>query len=273
MAEHEIRHYARLVKRYEEVPPVLGSEARLGQVFLNLLVNAAHAIPEGHFSDNEITLTIRAHGNDVAVEVRDTGGGIPQDVRAHLFEPFFTTKPAGRGTGLGLWICQSIVTSMGGRIRIDDAPGRGTAVLVTLPAAPGHAPPITAPSSAPGRASRLRVLVVDDDERVARLIAAVLERDETVIARGGTEALRHLASDRTFDVILCDLMMPEVGGMELYERVRELRPGLERRMVFMTGGAFTALGADFLRAHPNPCLEKPFDPQKLELALDQAARA
>src|SRR5688572_4589382 len=110
MAHNEIRHHARLVKVYGEVPLVEGNEARLSQVFLNLLVNAAHAVPEGHIDQNEIRVETRLLGEDrVVVEVRDTGTGIPAHALPRIFDPFFTTKPIGVGTGLGLAICHRIV--------------------------------------------------------------------------------------------------------------------------------------------------------------------
>ena len=137
MARGEIRQRAKLVKRYGETPPVLANEARLGQVLLNLLVNAAHAIPEGDPESHEISVATRCDDRGrVIIEVRDTGAGIPDDVKRRIFEPFFTTKGAGRGSGLGLSICQSIVTALGGEITFESQIGRGTAFHVILPAAP-----------------------------------------------------------------------------------------------------------------------------------------
>jgi PAS domain S-box-containing protein len=137
MARGEIRLRARLVKSYGETPPVLANEARLGQVLLNLLVNAAHAIPEGDPEGNEIRVATRSDDRGrVVIEVRDTGAGIPDEVKRRLFEPFFTTKGAGKGTGLGLSICQSIVTALGGEIGFESRLGQGTSFYVILPAAP-----------------------------------------------------------------------------------------------------------------------------------------
>jgi signal transduction histidine kinase len=133
MAWSEIRHRARLVKDYGEVPPVNANESRLGQVFLNLLVNAAQAIPHGDLQANEIHLSTRYEDGWVVVAVRDTGVGIPKENLGRLFDPFFTTKPAGVGTGLGLSICHGIITAMGGRITVDSEPGRGTTFRVFLP--------------------------------------------------------------------------------------------------------------------------------------------
>ncbi|HEX8824927.1 MAG TPA: ATP-binding protein [Archangium sp.] len=133
MAWSEIRHRARLVKDYGEVPFVLGNESRLGQLFLNLLVNAAQAIPHGNLQGNEIRLTLTSELGEVVVAVRDTGEGIAPENLGRLFDPFFTTKPVGVGTGLGLSICHGIVTAMGGRISVESERGRGTTFRVFLP--------------------------------------------------------------------------------------------------------------------------------------------
>jgi len=136
MAEHEIRHRATLVRDYGPQVSVRGSEARLGQVFLNLLVNAAHAVPEGNASDHEIRLTTRrASSESVIIEVRDTGVGIAPGHVERIFEPFFTTKEHA-GTGLGLSISHAIVTSMGGTITVEPQLPRGTTFRVTLPCEP-----------------------------------------------------------------------------------------------------------------------------------------
>jgi signal transduction histidine kinase len=135
IARSQLRHRAQLVKAYGDVPPVQGSESRLGQLFLNLIINAAQAIPEGGDAKaHEVRLTTWREGADqVVVEVRDTGVGIPPEHLHRLFGPFFTTKPAGVGTGLGLSISHGIVKGMGGRITVESEPGRGTAFRVFLP--------------------------------------------------------------------------------------------------------------------------------------------
>jgi signal transduction histidine kinase len=134
MASSEIRGRARLVNDYADLPDVEGSELRLGQVFLNLLMNAAQAIPEGRADENEIGVSARVEGDDwVVVEVKDTGSGIAPENVAHIFDPFFTTKAAGEGTGLGLAICQTLVTESGGRIDVQSEVGKGSVFRVTLP--------------------------------------------------------------------------------------------------------------------------------------------
>jgi PAS domain S-box-containing protein len=266
LAWNEIRHRARLVKEYDDVPPIVANEARLGQVFLNLLVNAAQALQVGGASENVIRVaTSTDRAGHVIVEVGDTGPGIPEEILDRIFDPFFTTKPVGVGTGLGLWICQGIVTSLGGHISAESPPGAGATFRVALPSATtmqaeqATAKPDVVPAPAP--AKRLRLLVVDDEIAIGRTLAIALsDAFEVTTATSGREALALLErGDRQFDVVLCDLMMPDVTGMDVYERVVVHAPALARRFVFVTGGAFTDRARAFVERVQMPVIEKPFD--------------
>jgi signal transduction histidine kinase/HAMP domain-containing protein len=140
LAAHEVRHRAQLVESMDGVPPVKGCGARLCQVFLNLIINAAHAIEPGQVEHNRISLTARAVDSEhVVVEVSDTGCGIAPEHLGRIFDPFFTTKPAGVGSGLGLPVCQRIITAHGGSISVASEPGRGTTFRITLPRVPPRA--------------------------------------------------------------------------------------------------------------------------------------
>jgi PAS domain S-box-containing protein len=143
MAGVQIRQRATVVKTYaDEVSPVLASDSRLGQVFLNLVVNAAQALPEGAPAEqNRIELDVRDEGEFVRIDVADTGCGIPADILPRIFEPFFTTKPSGQGTGLGLGICRRIVHQLGGEISVTSEVGTGTRFVVRLPQARPSQPP------------------------------------------------------------------------------------------------------------------------------------
>ncbi|MFL5344033.1 MAG: two-component system sensor histidine kinase NtrB [Hyalangium sp.] len=145
IARSQLRHRAQLVKVYGDLPSIVANETRLGQLFLNLIINAAQAIPEGADpKSNEVRLTTWRQGEaEVVVEVRDTGVGISPEHLHRLFDPFFTTKPAGVGTGLGLPICQGIVTNLGGRIIVESEPGKGSAFRVFLPVGESPEPPAT----------------------------------------------------------------------------------------------------------------------------------
>jgi signal transduction histidine kinase len=266
MAWNEIRHRARLTRAYSPSPRSWGNESRLGQVFLNLIINAAQSLPEGRSDSNEIALAIAAVGASVEVRVSDTGAGIPADVLPRIFDPFFTTKPVGVGTGLGLAICRRIVTALGGTITVESSPGRGTTFRVTLPQAPEGTAVAVLPAPAAGDAPsrRGRVLVIDDEPMICAVVRRLLSAEhEVVSACSVKEALTRLEGE-DFDVILCDLMMPEATGMDLHASLAASRPALARRIVFMTGGAFTPVARDFLDGIANARVEKPFDTATLK---------
>jgi len=262
IAFNEIKYRARLVREYGATPLVRADEGRLGQVFLNLLINAAQAMPEGRATENEIRVVTGADDSGRAlVEVRDSGPGIPPDVLDRIFEPFFTTKPIGVGTGLGLSICRSIVIAAGGEISVESKVNEGTVFRVLLPAAPPEAEDEAAPPTRPlSQGRRGRILVVDDEPALGVAIRRILagEHDVTVLT-AASEARELVARGDRFDVILCDLMMPKMTGMDLHAEFTALAPDQAERMVFVTGGAFTEKARRFLGTVPNIRLEKPFD--------------
>jgi two-component system cell cycle sensor histidine kinase/response regulator CckA len=208
---------------------------------------------------------------DAVVEISDTGIGIAPALAPRVFDPFFTTKPVGSGTGLGLAICHQIVTELGGEIIFESRPDAGTTFRVTLPA--GELPQPMAP--APARETRrARVLIVDDEPALLRSIGDLIgEEHDVVTASSGRQALDVLRVDRGFDVILADLMMADVTGMDLFEVVRSDHPELERRFVFMTGGAFTLRGRTLLASTANRCIEKPFDGAELLRVIGDAVQS
>ena len=275
MAWNELRHRARLVKVFGKVPLVEANESRLGQVFLNLIINAIHAIPMGNYEGNQITITTSLDPQGlVLVAISDTGSGIPIEVRARLFTPFFTTKPVGVGTGLGLAISHRIIAQLGGTLEFESEVGKGTEFRVTLPLASG--PPPTRASERQITTPPVRrgtVLVIDDEEALALAIKRFLSTDHDVTAVHSASAARGLfESGARYDVILCDLMMPQITGMELHDLVKRLDPGQAERMVFVTGGAFTTPARDFLATTVNRRLEKPFDLKELRKLVNELIR-
>jgi signal transduction histidine kinase len=266
MAWNEIRHRARLVRVYSGPLMAMANEGRLGQVLLNLLVNAAQAIPEGDVEGHEIRVVTRPHAAGVALEVHDTGVGMTPEQLERVFEPFFTSKPAGKGTGLGLSICHGIVTGYGGRMEVESTPGRGSIFRVLLPSCPAlPAAPAVAPKvKSPEVPRQGRVLVVDDEALVAAAIRRTLQRHhEVVVLTSPLEAQARLLGGERFDVILCDLMMPELSGMELFQSLARGAPELASKMVFLTGGAFTPQTREFLATVKNRRVDKPFSPEDL----------
>lgn len=267
MAWNEIRHRAKLVRDFQRLERVDGNENRLGQVFLNLLINAAQAIGSGQADQHEIRVTTRSERGRVVVEVSDTGPGIPAEIHKRLFEPFFTTKPIGVGTGLGLSICHGIVSDLGGSIHVDSKVGVGTRVRVELPF--GTISDATQASTPTGPATRgARLLMIDDEPALCQLVTRLLKPDHEVVVRTAPKAaLELLMVDAAFDLILCDLMMPGMTGMDFYAELHRTAPELAKRVVFMTGGAFTAGASKFLESVPNHRLDKPFNAEALRATI------
>ncbi|ADO68257.1 ATP-binding response regulator [Stigmatella aurantiaca] len=267
MVQHTLRQRARLVREYAPPTLVMANEGKLGQVFMNLLINAAEAIPEGDVEHHEIRLVTRVRAQEVLIEVHDTGAGLTPERRERVFEPFFTSTPSGVDTGLSLSVCRSIVTGLGGRMELESELGRGSTFRVRLPVAERQAVPTTPPplplpfSTLPRRG---RILIVDDDRMVGVAIRRALQREhEVVVMTEAREALERLVGGEPFDIILCDMMMPEMSGMELHEELSRVSAQVAGRMVFLTGGAFTPRAREFLGRVGNPCMEKPFLPEEL----------
>jgi two-component system cell cycle sensor histidine kinase/response regulator CckA len=276
IAGNTLKQSARIVRDYGESPLVDASANRLEQVFLNLLLNAAQALPNGDPERDEIR--IRLYGDELraVAEIVDTGPGVPEQVIGRIFEPFFTTKPVGVGTGLGLPICRSILAAHGGTIEVESRPSEGATFRIILPASSTARGAARRTSSRPlvTLGPRGRVLVVDDELAVGSTLRLVLQREHDVqLATSGEEALQLLAAGSRFHAIVCDLMMPGMTGVDLYEAIRTAHPGLEERMVFMTGGALLAKTEDFLSRVKNPLLEKPFDVPLVRRTLEKLVAA
>lgn len=268
MAVPATRGRATVHRDYGEVPLVLANESRLGQVFLNLLVNAAHAIPLGGPGPSRIEVKVRTPpSGGVSVEISDTGIGMTPEIKERLFTPFFTTKESG--TGLGLAISHRIISNAGGSIDVDSTPGLGTTFRIWLP--PGRTtlrtsslpPSVHAPDGA-------HVLAVDEDPFVLQVIARTLRGDHHVDAeRSPSAALVRLASGKNYDLILCDLSISEMSAPEFGRRLIAIRPELGRRLVFVSSGAARAEHHAFLEANGALCLDKPFDAQTLRALIEQ----
>jgi CheY-like chemotaxis protein len=260
MLHNELSHRAELVLDVAPVPPVIGDEARLGQVLTNLLVNAIQALPEERHHDNRIVVRVAEKGTHVLFEVGDNGVGITPEVRAHIFDPFFTTKRVGQGTGLGLSICHSIVTHLGGRIEVESRPGVGTTFRVYLQSAlPPEARAAASGASAP-RPRRRRILCIDDEADMGDTFARMLGRHhEVTFETDAGRAIARLRAGERYDAIICDIMMPSINGIEFYRTLRDLAPELVERCGFVTGGTFTAAARAFVETLPRSrLLEKPF---------------
>lgn len=278
MAGNEIRHRARLVKSYEQGALVEANESRLGQVFLNLLINAAQAIPAGKSDENTISVRSKSDGHgSVIISISDTGVGMSAETMKHLFVPFFTTKPVGVGTGLGLSICQRIVSAFNGEIKVESEIGKGTTFSVILPVAQSKSSSVPSgrvrTASEPGK-QRARILVIDDEVTITNIMKRILgsQHDVTVTNRA-TEAVTMIAGGDRYDIIFCDLMMPEMLGMDFFEILEKEAPEQASRIIFLTAGAFTPRAREFLAAAGRRWVDKPFDVHALRVLIEETMTA
>ncbi|MCC6749386.1 MAG: response regulator [Deltaproteobacteria bacterium] len=275
VAWSELRHRAHVVREYRKVPAVGGNAGRLGQVFLNLIVNATQALPEDATRSLAITLGTGLDGQGrVVVTVRDDGAGMSQEVLDRIFTPFYTTKPVGVGTGLGLYICQRIVSALGGEIAVESQEGRGTTVRVALQPAVAVAAVAAPPTPEPRETARRgRILVVDDEPVILSVMRRYLGRQHEVVGlTSAREALELLASGARFDVILCDLMMPEMTGMQFHAELARTASDAAERTIFMSGGTTTQTARAFLQQVGNAQVDKPFDLPLLQRLVAERVR-
>jgi CheY-like chemotaxis protein/two-component sensor histidine kinase len=261
MTDNEVRHHAVLTKDYGPISFVEANAGQLTQVFVILILNAAQSITLGRADTERIQVVTRTDPDGSAVvEVRDTGCGIPPENVGRLFDPFFTTKAVGAGTGLGLAIAHALVGALGGRIRVQSVRGQGATFVVSLPAATGGLALPSDPPPHPIARRRGRILVVDDEYAIGECINRMLNAHHSVtIETDARKALARLVGGETFDLIFCDLMMPNMTGMDFYEQVALSLPHQRERVVFLSGGAFAGRAKQFAsEGMPSEMLAKPF---------------
>ena len=276
LVDSMVRHRASFIERFDALPNVIGEQSQLEQVLVNLLMNAAHALPVESAATNEIIVAARASDGDVILEVQDNGVGIAEENLERVFDPFFTTREVGEGSGLGLSISRGIVERFGGRIEIESQVGRGTVVRTRLRRAATQPPSAPALAGAtPESATEIpvaRLLLIDDEPLVLHVMQRMLRSFEVCAMTDGAEAVkRYQAGD--FDLILCDLMMPGFSGMDVHGALARLGPEHVQRMVFVTGGAYTTEGAAFLATVTNPHLDKPFNAEQLRRLVESRIAA
>jgi len=261
------------------VPEVEVHANHIKQVFVNIINNAAQAIRGANRRNGRIAISAKNWLDGVAVSISDNGPGVSEAVAQRVFEPFFSTKSEGEGTGLGLSICQGIVKEHGGQITLDPGPGTGATFTVELPggarvrtAAAPVAPPVAEPVAAP--VEPLRVLVVDDEPHILHYMEATLESwgHHVELARDGSQALKR-ALTHPFDLIICDLRMPRLGGREMYQTLAQMHPAVAERIIFATGDTVRGDTLAFLEELGRPFLQKPFKLDELRRVLAAVVKA
>ena len=255
MGFHEIRPRAKVRTEYDDVAPVLADTGRLSQVVLNLVVNAAQAMPDREREHNFIRVSTSATEDHGVITVEDNGSGMPDEVRQRVFEPFFTTKPPGEGQGMGLWISANIVRNLGGTLDVESEPGRGTIFRLGVPFAPASQPEAeVAPPRQPARRSvpkplrrtpthlqqGRRIMVVDDEPAIGRMVERVFPGEEVLAFTDPHAAIRHLRDDHDFDVVVCDASMSGLNGADFYARLKAEYPDLLPRFLLVTAGLLTS---------------------------------
>ncbi|MBX9454537.1 MAG: PAS domain S-box protein [Rhizobium sp.] len=252
-------------KRSKTLPATLADPDQLHQVFMNVVLNAQQAMM-GVNSARSLDVETRFDGTNIAIDISDTGHGVPEDIKKRVFEPFFTTKPQGVGTGIGLSVCLRIVQAHGGTIHLDSNEDGGTICRIRLPVTEVRA---TAELEGGGPAFVLsgELLVVDDEPAIGRYVSEYLSSEGVVVTAvdSGREAVELLANGAVFDAVLTDLRMPDVSGDKIIDFIAENRPDLEGRVVIMTGDA---LGPEInTRSRDIPVVVKPLELRALRVAL------
>lgn len=256
------------------LPPTRACRGRLNQVFTNLLLNAAQALPEGARDRHRVTIRSTWGESGIRVDVSDTGSGIPPHQREHVFLPFFTTQ--SQSSGLGLSLSRQIVQEHGGTLELLSEPSAGTTFRITLPVrGTDEAPAVVTPAASPTPARKPRLLVVDDDKALLSSYRRQLgSRFELTLVAEGRAALALLRREpSSFDAVLCDVMMPDLDGPAVYHEAVATHPALAGRFVFSSGGAFTASTKAFVEARGADILEKPIDVDRLEAIVAAFAEA
>jgi PAS domain S-box-containing protein len=268
MVQNQIKYRARLERHYYDIPDVLCVPNNISQVIVNLLVNAIHAMDGGDASENIILVRSKRIDEAVVVEVQDNGCGIPPENLGRIMEPFFTTKTRGKGTGLGLAISASVMEQHGGLLEAESKVGQGTLMRMVLPVQGRlrQAPKKDRqPQSAVGK---LRILMVDDEVYFLRAIKRSLGKfHEVQIADGAEQGLEHLSGDDRYDLVMADLMMPGINGVEFYQELERRHPQLAPKVVFMSGGVFEDDVRAFLKREGQPVLNKPFKLEEFEQVI------
>lgn len=259
-----------VVVRRGIVPLVRGDAGQLAQIVVTLLLHTSHALDIKRRSENVIVVTTEARGPDAVIRIADNGAGMAKDRVERVFEPFFAQRSAG--SGLGLSVARRLVERHNGSIIATSEPGRGTSFEVVLPGAPPHEVELPT-SAAPGSGPRLRLLIIDDDPILLAMYRRWLgDYYDLETAEGAAAGFEALERDERYDAILCDVMMPDVSGIDFFHTLRGRRPDLAERLIFVTGGIFTEEAQSGLEDAGRPCLFKPFEIEELVECLDELRR-
>jgi len=247
------------------LPETVADPGQIQQVLLNLIVNAETEMKLAH-GKGKLTITTEKSDNTIKICVKDDGPGIKPAVIDRIFDPFFTTREVGQGTGLGLSLCYGIVAEHKGRIYAESQPGKGATFIVELPVVTEAKPPKRAEPVLKKlkKTAKARILVVDDEQVVRDVVNRVLtgEGHKVKTVDNVADALKKIESER-YDLILLDIKMPGINGVELYKRIQKINKSLARRVAFITGDIMSADTEKFLSETKVAHIDKPFDAEQL----------
>ena len=260
----------------ENLPIVRGNSNQLIQSLLNLVLNAEYASAAAGIADEpHVELTAVCHSDVIHLDIVDHGPGIPKNKRSGIFDPFYSTKPVGEGTGLGLTVVQAIAAAHGGRVEILDTPGGGATFRIVLPALEVvRRPPVQGPSQTARSIdlTGVRILIAEDEKSIRRFLSRIFRRmgAEATVVGDATQAIEAALAEE-FDLLLLDVRMPGGGGVEAYQRIREVKPELAHRAVFMTGELSVEMN-EIVGKEYSGVLHKPFMLEELVEAMQQALK-
>jgi len=266
---NDIRRRARFERDLRDVPPVRGTESRLGQVFVNLLMNAAQAIPPGDADDHEVRVEAYSDADEVAVEISDTGRGIPPEEMGYIFDPFFTTKEGEEGTGLGLAISRRIVESLDGTIEVESESGARTTFTVRLQPADQLAAREADSEAQAALPDELSILVVDRNAQIGPALERLLSDNHDVhFEESWPDAKARMQAHETPDAVFCTAGMPNATAADMYQWYKRQAPELLARVIFMVGDSKSERTQRLIDRISNPIIEKPVGRENLERALE-----
>jgi PAS domain S-box-containing protein len=255
-----------------DIPLTIADPGQLQQVFLNLIINAETEMKSAH-DRGRLTIKTEKINNTLRLTFKDTGPGIPEENLETIFDPFFTTREVGQGTGLGLSVCHGIITEHNGRIWAESEPGKGATFVIELPLTTEegqvetHQPVIEEPAQVTKAA---KILVVDDEPVIRQFISQVLgEQGHTVETVDNAAGALKMVKNKRYRLILLDIKMPGMSGVELYKQFQKIAPSLTKRVVFITGDVMGKRTISFLNKTKTPYMMKPFDAKELKTEINR----
>jgi len=255
----------------ENLPKTMANPGQLQQVFLNIIINAEQAMATSP-RRGKLTVTTEQFADRIIVSIRDNGPGIPEETINEIFDPFFTTKDNYSGMGLGLNVSRDIITEHGGEIRVWSKPGLGATFIIDLPIVTDSG---EGESSEPADAEQeepvgAKILVVDDEPHICRALDRLLtDKGHLVDTTPSPLTALEMLRDKRYDLILLDLRMPDMSGIELYERIGIISPSLQRKVICVTGDVVSSQNEAFLHETGIPCVAKPFGVNELMRQVKQ----